>query len=359
MVLSPTGRSGSVGTTIISLLSLSSLKEMSPSKSERSSPVSIWKEEDVINGARVPAMVVILRTRGCWWSREEGCLMCGYNLVSSSSITIEDLSAQLEEAAKRYDEEPFVKVYTSGSFLDHLEVPPEFRKKFYDTFSSARRILFESRPEFVTSENLLSIDAARSEAALGLESANDSILRTSVRKGFSFSDYLQAKDVLSGHNIPIRTYLLLKPPFLSEREGVEDVLESISKVSDHSESISINPINVQKGTMVERLWKKGDYRPPWLWSLVEVLRRSKEISSCRVFSSPSGGGSLRGVHNCDACDRKILERVQRFSFSQDAEEFLGLDCGCRREWAALMDVQDTISTSVNIERYLGNDMRFD
>jgi len=304
-------------------------------------------------------MVVILRTTGCWWSREKGCLMCGYNLVSSQSITIGDLRAQLSAALSRYENERLVKVYTSGSFLDPQEIPPEFRKEFYQSFPQADRILFESRPEFVTPENLATVSQERTEVALGLESANDSVLQTAIRKGFTFSDYLRAVDVLSDAGVVLRTYLLLKPPFLTEREGVRDVLESVSKVSRYSESISINPVNVQKGTLVERLWKKGDYRPPWLWSLVEVLKKSKDLSSCRVFSSPSGGGSPRGVHNCDVCDRKILEAVQRFSFSQDPEEFYDLDCGCRREWTALMDVQDTMSTSVSVERYLSSELEFE
>jgi len=41
-------------------------------------PVAKWTEEEVLNGEIVEAGVVILRTRGCYWSIKEGCSMCGY-----------------------------------------------------------------------------------------------------------------------------------------------------------------------------------------------------------------------------------------------------------------------------------------
>ena len=41
-------------------------------------PVAKWTEEEVLDGEVVEAGVVILRTRGCYWSIKEGCSMCGY-----------------------------------------------------------------------------------------------------------------------------------------------------------------------------------------------------------------------------------------------------------------------------------------
>jgi archaeosine synthase beta-subunit len=322
------------------------------------SPISIWKEQDMIEGRQVDAFVVILQTTGCWWSGKMGCLMCGYNSASSPSIRPADIIAQLGAAKQKYAGEQMVKIYTSGSFLDRREVPLEVREAAFKTFDMAERILVESRAEFVTPEELEAMDK-RSAVAIGLESANDEILKRCVRKGFTFADYQKAAEALNSFNIPLRTYLLLKPPFLTERAAVEDVVRSIALTHACSESISINPVNVQRDTVVEKLWRRGDYRPPWLWSLLEVLRQGKALTERRVFSSPSGGGSTRGVHNCDSCDGKILEAVQRFSFTQDVNEFEGLGCGCRQEWTALMDVQDTLGTTVDVSRYLSNELEFD
>ncbi len=328
------------------------------STEELQSPVSIWKEQDVVNGRKVDAFVIILRTRGCWWSWQKGCTMCGYNAASSKAVTTDDLRHQLQKALQRYQGEGMVKIYTSGSFLDPEEVPLELRSDVLSSFGPAERILFESRPEFITAENLKDIDP-RSAVAIGLESANEEVLRRCVRKGFTVADYTRAAEVLLDMRMPLRTYLLLKPPYITERAAVQDAIASVHYAAPYSESISVNPVNVQRDTVVDMLWRRGNYRPPWLWSLIEVLRQGREGTPVRIMSSPSGGGTVRGVHNCDRCDRKILDAVQRFSFSQDLDELGGLECGCRREWAAMMDLQDTMGTTVDVGRYLEDELEFD
>ncbi len=322
------------------------------------SPVSIWKEEDVINGERVSAFVAILRTTGCWWSWQKGCLMCGYNSASSRQVTPQHLRSQLAQVAKRYQGERMVKIYTSGSFLDPQEVPLDVRSEVFSTFAGAERVLVESRPEFITPENLQDIDH-RTAVAIGLESANEEVLRRCVRKGFTVKDYTAAAHVLRETGMPLRTYLLLKPPYLTERAGVEDAIASIAYAAPLSESVSINPVNVQRDTVVDMLWRRGNYRPPWAWSLVEVLRTGRRMTDIRLLSSPSGGGTTRGVHNCDHCDRKVLDAVQRFSFSQDLDDLEVPQCGCRQQWAALMDLQDALGTSVDVDRYLSDELEFD
>ncbi len=322
------------------------------------SPVSIWKEQDVIDGTRVDAFVAILRTTGCWWSWQKGCLMCGYNSASSRQVTPQHLRSQLAQAAQRYKGEKMVKVYTSGSFLDPREVPVDIRGELFSTFPDAERVLVESRPEFITEENLQNIDP-RAAVAIGLESANEEVLRKCVRKGFTVKDYTLAANVLRDMRLPLRTYLLLKPPYLTERAAVEDTIASIAYAAPLSESVSINPVNVQRDTVVDMLWRKGSYRPPWTWSLVEVLRTGRRMTDTRLLSSPSGGGTVRGVHNCDHCDRKILDAVQRFSFSQDLDHLEVPECGCRLQWSALMDLQDALGTSVDVDRYLSDELEFD
>ncbi|MGD0057409.1 MAG: archaeosine biosynthesis radical SAM protein RaSEA [Methanomassiliicoccales archaeon] len=322
----------------------------------RITPLAVWKEEDVIEGRRVKAFVTILRTTGCWWSRERGCTMCGYNLASEEHIGLQELRMQLEKVLTSYSGEEMVKIYNSGSFLDPREIPLEFRQDILNKFEKARRILFETRPEFVTEETLNQFPADRISVAIGLESGNDDVLKSCIRKGLTVDQYVTAAKLLNRKRIPLRTYLLLKPPFLTERQAVEDAKRSASFASRLSESVSINPLNVQKGTLVEELWRRGDYRPPWLWSLVEVLKSRKGCNESRIFSSPSGGGTPRGIHNCANCDRKVLEAIQRFTFSQDQSEFDQARCGCAVEWKALMDVQDAMSTSVDTERYLGSEL---
>jgi len=316
-------------------------------------PEAVWKEFDCIGKKKVRTLVFILRTRGCRWADKVGCTMCGYHAASVKEVTVEDLRKQLHAVKEKYEDEEYIKIYTSGSFLDTDEIPLELRKEIFDSFENSRRILVESRPEFITEHNLTGIDIDRLEIAIGLETADDRIRERCVRKGFTYNDYLRAAALLKKLDIPLRTYLLLKPPFLTEREAIIDAVQSIKRIRGVTQTISINPVNVQKNTLVERLWKRGNYRPPWLWSLIQVLETSAIGDTPRIFSAPTGAGTPRGIHNCGKCDGALIRSVRNFSFSQNVKDLDLPECECMMEWKALLELQNAMSTSVDINRYLG------
>lgn len=313
-----------------------------------------WKEKDLVSGRISDAMVVIMRTRGCCWARTGGCSMCGYRQASLSDVTEDDLSRQIDEALSRYEGEKFVKIYTSGSFLDENEVPAAVRQRIFSEFSGCERILFESRPEFVKKETLASLPGTAT-IALGLESSDPDVLRTSVNKGFTPEDSRNAGMMIKEAGLTVRTYLLLKPPFLTESAAIEDTVTSAAFAGEFSDEISINPLNVQRGTYAERLWRAGELRPPWIWSLAEVLRRSQGMTDARLMSSPSGGGSARGVHNCGKCDREMLDGIERFSFSQDPKD-LDVKCGCTKDWETYLESERILGTAADLDRGFGGDL---
>lgn len=263
--------------------------------------------------------------------------MCGYNTkASDKSITGDDILAQFEKAWESYDNHSIVKVYTSGSLTDENEVPSAVREEILRRVKEAgAKMLFESRPEFVTKESIRECvkTCPDLEVALGLESANDRILAKSIHKGFTFKDYKRAAETVNAAGATVRTYLLLKPPYLTEEEAISDTIDSISKASPFSRVITVNPVNVQRGTRVERMWKSWAYRPPWLWSVIEVLRRAEHGENL-LLSSLVGAGSERGAHNCGSCDADIAASIDGFNLTQDKKKLDRYDCKCKEDWKA-------------------------
>ncbi len=315
---------------------------------------ALWKEADMSDGRKVDAMVVILRTNGCCWVKNGGCTMCGYREASLSCVTEDDLLRQLDEAVARYRGEPFVKIYTSGSFLDDNEVPPAVRARFFQAFSGCERILFESRPEFITDEALAELPKTVT-IALGLESSDPAVLETSVHKGFTPDDIRRAGLAIKAAGLKARTYLLLKPPFMTESMAMADAARSARFADEFSDEISINPLNVQRGTYVERLWKRGEFRSPWIWSLIEVFKELSGTVQSRLMSSPSGGGAMRGVHNCGECDRAALDAVEKFSFTQDPKD-LEVDCPCRARWRNYIESERMLGSPADLDRDFENEL---
>lgn len=302
-------------------------------RSERKDLITTWEEREIYKSEVRDVFSVIFRTKGCSWSYLGGCSMCGYYTDTNQDIKDEHLEEQLSSALERYDDHPILKIYTSGSFLDDRELSNDIAEKILDSFDS-EKTLIESRPEFIKKKKLKEFSDLTNqlEVAIGLESTDDFVLKRCINKGFTFDGYKGAVKRVKDIGGLVRTYLLLKPPFLTEKEAINDTLKSIDKVTELSDIISINPVNVQRGSLVENLWYKNVYRPPWLWSLVQVLKEARFDTT--LVSSKAGLGSDRGPHNCGNHDDEIIDTIDRFNITQDKSvlEEVPTDCSCRLKW---------------------------
>ncbi len=267
--------------------------------------------------------------------------MCGYNIESNDNMSQQSIVRQFDNALSQLDGISFLKIYTSGSFLDEDEITSGTSDYMLKRCADAHlRLLFESRPGYVTNEKLDHMLAIHDdlEIALGLESSNDNVLRYSINKGFTVVDYAKATALLDSKGIDLRTYVLLKPPFLTESEAIEDAKATIAFAAKSSKTISLNPVNVQRGTLVERLWRNWAYRPPWLWSVLKVLRES-DSKGKRLVCDPTGGGKERGAHNCGKCDEVILDSVRAYSMTQDRLRLGSPECDCKEIWESMLDIE--------------------
>ncbi len=315
--------------------------------------ISTWTEKDVLDGKVVDAWVIILRTRGCYWARTSGCSMCGYVNDVAVEVTPADLEAQLAKVLPLHAGQPFVKVYTSGNFFDDREVFPDVRRQILKELGDrCDKVLVETLAHLVRRaplEEALGL-AGRLEIALGLESANEVVLRQSVNKVWGLKEHVRAADLAHAVGATVKSYLLLKPPFLTDREAIEDAIETAHAVDACSDTISINPMNVQRNTLVDHLWARGEYRPPWLWSVAEVLRRCRGLKA-HVKAHPTAGGMRRGAHNCGACDASFLSAIEDASLGLE-DRLDGLACACRAEWEDTLELQGLMQTAADVSGLL-------
>jgi len=315
--------------------------------------VSDWTEKDLLGSEVVDSFVVIFRTGGCYWARSGGCSMCGYANEAAADVTTDDLMHQLEMAKERHGGQPITKVFTSGSFFDENEVPPEFRHAVLREFGGrSRKIIVESLPPFVRKKL---VDEGKSaceafEVAFGLESTTPAVLKHSVNKPFGLEHFVKAAEVVRDSGGTAKAYLLIKPPFLTEKESIEDAVLSAEKAAAHADTISFNPVNVQRGTLVERLWRRAAYRPPWLWSVVEVLERASRLGP-RVMSDPTAAGLARGAHNCGRCDSRLATAIKDFSLRL-RDGFAGLECECRETWRDRLELEGPLQAAPDMDRLL-------
>jgi len=321
-------------------------KNFKPRIKNSKEPVKYWSEPDILNNKPSKAFVIIFRTRGCSWHLKSGCSMCGYfndSLLKNQNQN--DIIKQYEKAMERYNGEKIIKIFNSGSFFDNKEINSENRKKIIkDLANKSEKISVESRPEYITNKNLKEIynivKEKNFEIGIGLETVNDIIRNQSINKGFNFDQYLKAVNIMKKYDFKIKTYLLLKPPFLTEEKSIIDNIESVKKIQNITDMISLNPTNIQSNTFVEYLWKSDRYSPPWLWSILKVLIESKKIIGDKVIKCDVvGGGSFRGPHNCGKCDNDILNNISKFSQIQNIDIFENDKCDCYETWLDQLEIE--------------------
>ena len=301
--------------------------------------ISTWPEADVVDGAPAVAQVVVMNSLGCIYEKSAGCSMCGYYTETLPKRPPPE--AYVEQIRRALAETPpgahTLKIYTSGNFLDEREVQREAQLAIVDLAASKfKRLLVESRPEFVTEERVKPLlgRGVELEIAFGLESANDRVLEETVNKGNTAGENRDGALRARAMGARVKSYLLLKPPFLTEGEAIEDAARAAVFAGAFSDTVSLNPMNIHKGTLVERLFYQGAYRPPWLWSVVEVMRRAIPPmgKGARLMSAPTGASTPRGASNCGACDGRVLAAIAKVSADQDLDGFEGLSCACEVRW---------------------------
>ncbi|WML68303.1 MAG: hypothetical protein METHP_01914 [Methanoregula sp. SKADARSKE-2] len=309
--------------------------------SEREKPLAHWRGKERLGNELLECLTIIFRSAGCTWSK---CRMCSYRheryATKQSEELVGHLRAQLAWIRDEYKPADYamVKIFTSGSFFDPEEVPSAFVAEVAQEFRG-KIVIAETRPEFVDENRFSSfvetIDDGTYKtplfAAIGLETTNDLILTKSINKGFSFSDFTAAATRAHAAGAGVKAYLLFKPLFLTENEALTDMKTSISEAAKHAEMISMNPCTVQRKTELEFYWKRGAYRPPYLWSVLTLLKDAPIHVTC----DPLGGGQKRGPHNCGTCDYEIVRGIRDFSLTGDRELIGALfdtDCSCKAEW---------------------------
>jgi hypothetical protein len=293
-------------------------------------------EDELIFGEKGKALTLIIPTKGCRYARNGGCTMCGYIYDASSAQFFENFKKIVKNTPT-----DCIKLYTSGSFFDRSEISLEMQEKileFLNTLPRLKKIIIESCPTFITRKLVDKLKSYNKyiEIAIGLESSSDKVLKYFINKPFKFENYVSSAKIIKSAKLGLKTYLLFKPPFISEKEAISDILGSVEAIKDLTDTIGINLLNVQKGTLVDILWKRNLYRPPWLWSLIYVLT-SLNLKN-QIALGLTGAGTPRGAQNCRKCTTKILKKLRVFALTQNIDEIQDIYCECKKKWDVFVEL---------------------
>jgi len=287
------------------------------------------EEEPLESGEVVSVATIFLTNRECPWH----CLMCDlWKNTLAETVPVGAIPAQIHFALQSLDQgfppsDPspedaknqrlpprstvarILKLYNSGSFFDGRAIPLEDHGAIAATVRSFERIIVECHPALIGNSalrfrNLLrpssASDAGQAsslspssprptprlpqlEIAMGLETAHPEVL-AKLNKRMTLDQFRRAAAFLREHEIALRTFILVKPPFLDEAEALDWARRSLDFAFDCGAAVaSLIPTRPGNGAM-ETLMAQGDFSPPKLALLEAAAEYGIGRGRGRVFA---------------------------------------------------------------------------
>ncbi|MBP9164362.1 MAG: hypothetical protein KBF99_14360 [Leptospiraceae bacterium] len=301
------------------------------------------------NGDLVQKLIIFLRGTGC--SSIElngGCTFCGFYSATNHGIKLNrsNFLNQLQFAfdlhKKELDRFPIISLYNDGSMLSEQEISLDVTLEMIQTLSSFQNlklITTESKLQDITEEKILRIKNTTNkelELSFGFESSDPVVRRLCINKNFTNNKVIEVSELLRAHNINCTALLMLKPPFLSEQESIDDAVKSLQFLEETEiNRIDIELPTVEAFTLSHELWKQELYKPIKLWSVVEILKHRHALNLKKIIYVSPANYTVKAIatsSNCPLCNDKFSNLFMEYNQTNDISVFDNLTCECKHDW---------------------------
>lgn len=357
------------------------LRKIMPGKKTAWDKAAEWHMKySKLHGQSALALTITLSPTGCEWSRKGGCTMCGEfagsykgkKLTNNPQFHISQFASAIceqevwEESKKKEKPIEWLRINQGGNFINPKEMNSKAQEvilRLAQRIGGIKRITIETRPQYITKESVAFLNkifancGIELEIGMGFEAKDDVVRNVCINKQGSHKQFSSAVGILRANNILPLAYVLLKPPFLTEMEAIEEADATAHFAADMGfHRISFEPMTIHNYTLVDALVKTGDYTAPWLWSIVEVAKRCSDISSIfgiggvGYFPVPSDYPSNNCV-NGEVCNNKFEQAIMEYNKNRDVKVFDSLSCDCKIDWEQACR-QETIPLKERIQKQL-------
>lgn len=245
------------------------------------------------------------------------CIYCDlWKNTTDTRIPVGAILSQIDYALTFLPKTKHVKLYNSGNFFDPQAIPPEDHAAIVDRLAPFETVIVENHPRLTGRACLEFRDrlntGTRLEIALGLETSHDETLAR-MQKQMTPDDFRRAAIFLRQQDIDVRTFILLKPPYTTEAEGVERAMQSITFAFDAGATCcAVIPTRAGNGIM-EQLEQQAEFSPPRLTSLETVLEAGIALRRGRVFADV---WDIKQLSACPTCAAQRIARLHQMNLEQ-------------------------------------------
>jgi len=200
------------------------------------------------------------------------------------SVPIGAIPAQIDYALTRLPAARQIKLYNSGSFFDRQAIPLGDYPQISSRVTSFERVIVESHPALLGESCLRFRDLlqGRLEVAMGLETAHPETL-SKLNKKMTLDQFSVASEWLWKQEIDLRVFILVKPPFMDEAEGLYWAERSLDFAFKCKAGVAVLiPTRSGNGAM-DQLEAEGKFSPPRMETMEAAARYGLSLRKGRVF----------------------------------------------------------------------------
>ena len=242
----------------------------------------LWEEETGSDGKPISTATLFLTNKECPYR----CLMCDlWRNTLDERVPVGALPAQIEYALASLPPARQIKLYNAGSFFDSQAIPPEEDATIARLCDGFERVIVEAHPAFIgeRARTFASRLKGALEVAIGLETVHPPTLER-LNKRITVETFQSAASFLAQNGMGLRVFLLVRPPFLTEAEGVDWACRSLDVAFDAGARVCcLIPTRGGNGAM-ESLAESGEFTPPSLVSLEAAQEYGLRLQRGRVFA---------------------------------------------------------------------------
>lgn len=279
------------------------------------------EKERTVTGDVEDTAIIFLTNRECTYR----CLMCDlWKNTTDLTLPVGAIPDQIEWALERIQNVKHIKIYNSGSFFDGKAVPVEDYQRIASLVSHFETVIVESHPRLIGERALHFRDMLKPDlhVALGLETVKQDLL-LKLNKKMTLQDFTHAVSFLNRNGILSRAFILLRPPFLSEADGIYWAERSLDFAFRMGvECCTVIPVREGNGAM-DTLLEQGHFARPDIRSLETVLEYGIGLNSGRVFADL---WDLNLFSNCIQCFEQRKERLVRMNLDQIISSQIKCSC---------------------------------
>jgi len=294
------------------------------------------ERERIPQGEVVDVATLLLTNRECPWR----CLMCDLwkttlpHRVPTGAIPAQIDTGLAQLRGQRADpgspgqeaswHPQLLKLYNGGSFFDAGAIPPGDYANIAARIVGFRRIVVECHPALVNHRALRFLEQLEQaaadvgtsppklEVAMGLETVHPQVLER-LNKRMTTEHFARAAGFLSEHDMDLRVFILVQPPFLEETEALVWAQRSVDFALRCGASV-LSLIPVRKGNgALEALEDEGAFTEPRLATFESAVDYGIGLGKAVVLADL---WDLARFSRCPVCFPERRSRLEAMNHSQ-------------------------------------------